>query len=79
MCFKRLFCLEKEKNCLIVDRISNGQWTWNWSRSILGVRNSTYLNNMLLDISQIDVKEGMDKCIWSLAQDGMFSVGDLRV
>nr|GEV71236.1 cysteine-rich receptor-like protein kinase [Tanacetum cinerariifolium] len=45
--FNRLFRLEQKKNCLVVDRISNGQYSWNWSRSTLGIRNSFYLNNML--------------------------------
>ncbi|GKB46795.1 RNA-directed DNA polymerase, eukaryota, reverse transcriptase zinc-binding domain protein [Tanacetum coccineum] len=78
MRFSRLFCLEREKDCLIRDRISNGQWKWNWSRSILGARNSTHLNHMLADISQIEVREGPNKCIWSTAHDGMFFVGALR-
>ncbi|GJY37022.1 hypothetical protein Tco_0422400 [Tanacetum coccineum] len=33
---------------------------------------------MLANISQIEVREGPDKCIWSIAHDGMFSVGALR-
>nr|GEV73491.1 RNA-directed DNA polymerase, eukaryota, reverse transcriptase zinc-binding domain protein [Tanacetum cinerariifolium] len=45
--FDQLFRLEQKKNCLVVDRISNGQYSWNWSRSTLGIRNSSYLNNML--------------------------------
>ncbi|GKC36210.1 RNA-directed DNA polymerase, eukaryota, reverse transcriptase zinc-binding domain protein [Tanacetum coccineum] len=76
--FNRLFRLECEKDCLVMNRISDGQWEWNWSRSILGVRNFTHLNHMLAEISQIEVSEDMDKCTWSLAQDGMFSVGALR-
>ncbi|GKE09684.1 hypothetical protein Tco_1413235 [Tanacetum coccineum] len=73
-----LFRLERDKDCLVTHLISNGQWAWNWSRSILGVRNSTYLNNMLAEISQIEVSEDMDKCTWSLAHDEMFFVGALR-
>ncbi|GKB01296.1 hypothetical protein Tco_0829340 [Tanacetum coccineum] len=74
----RLFRLEQEKDCLVVDRISNGQWAWSLSRSNLGVRKSTHLNHMLSQISQIKVREDMDKCTWSLAHDGMFSFGNLR-
>ncbi|GJS28226.1 putative RNA-directed DNA polymerase, eukaryota, reverse transcriptase zinc-binding domain protein [Tanacetum coccineum] len=33
---------------------------------------------MHFNISQIEVREGPDKCIWSTAHDGMFSVGALR-
>ncbi|GJX00349.1 hypothetical protein Tco_0184262 [Tanacetum coccineum] len=74
----RLFRLEQEKDCLVVDRISNGQWAWSLSRSNLGVRKSTHLNHMLSQISQIKVREYMDKCTWSLAHDRMFSFGNLR-
>nr|GEV34055.1 RNA-directed DNA polymerase, eukaryota [Tanacetum cinerariifolium] len=50
----------------------------NWSLSILEVRNFTHLNNMLVEISQIEVSEDMDKCTWSFAYDVMFSVGALH-
>ena len=41
LCFRysRLFRLEQEKDCLIIDRINNGQLIWNWSNN-LGVQNS---------------------------------------
>ncbi|GJY46363.1 peroxidase 64 [Tanacetum coccineum] len=76
--FNRLFRLKRDKDCLVIDRISNGQWKWSWSRNDLGTRNSTYLNHLLAEISHIEVREGMDKCIWSIAQDEMFTVGSLR-
>ncbi|GJU51356.1 hypothetical protein Tco_1220911 [Tanacetum coccineum] len=76
--FNRLFRLERNKNCLVRDRISNGHWKWSWSRNDLGTRNSSYLNQLLTEISHIEVREGLDKCVWSLAQDGMFTVGLLR-
>ncbi|GKA90122.1 hypothetical protein Tco_0811934 [Tanacetum coccineum] len=31
--YNRLYRLEREKDCLIIDRINNGQWRWNWSSS----------------------------------------------
>nr|GEW05325.1 RNA-directed DNA polymerase, eukaryota, reverse transcriptase zinc-binding domain protein [Tanacetum cinerariifolium] len=70
--------LDQEKNCRIVDRIVNGQWSWNWSCNTLGVSNIAYLNNLLLEISEIDINEATDKCVWSLAHDGAFSVAALR-
>ncbi|GJU39610.1 putative reverse transcriptase domain-containing protein [Tanacetum coccineum] len=76
--FSRLFRLDREKDCLVINHISNGQWAWNWSRSILGVQSSSHLNNMIADISQVEFSEGMDKCIWSLSHDGSFTVGALR-
>ncbi|GKF97680.1 hypothetical protein Tco_0293501, partial [Tanacetum coccineum] len=28
--YNRLYQLELDKDCLIIDRIENGQWSWNW-------------------------------------------------
>ncbi|GJY64199.1 putative RNA-directed DNA polymerase, eukaryota, reverse transcriptase zinc-binding domain protein [Tanacetum coccineum] len=75
--WRMLFSLEQEKDCLIIDRINNGQWTWNWSNN-LSVRNSAHLNELLVEISHLDVQADIDKCIWSLDNDGVFSVGALR-
>nr|GEV05602.1 hypothetical protein [Tanacetum cinerariifolium] len=76
--FNRLFWLDQEKNCHIKDRIVDGQWSWNWSCNMLGVHNTAYLNNLLLEISELDINEAKDKCVWSLAHDGDFSVAALR-
>ncbi|GJT60696.1 RNA-directed DNA polymerase, eukaryota, reverse transcriptase zinc-binding domain protein [Tanacetum coccineum] len=75
--YSRLFRLEQDKDCLIKDRINNGQWTWNWSNN-LGVRNYAYLNDLLVEISHLNVQADIDKCIWSLDNDGVFTVGALR-
>ncbi|GJU12013.1 RNA-directed DNA polymerase, eukaryota, reverse transcriptase zinc-binding domain protein [Tanacetum coccineum] len=32
-----LYRLEQDKDCLIIDLIENGKWSWNWSRNDLGV------------------------------------------
>ncbi|GJS02927.1 RNA-directed DNA polymerase, eukaryota, reverse transcriptase zinc-binding domain protein [Tanacetum coccineum] len=45
--YNRLYHLDQDKDCLIIDRINNGQWSWNWSRTNLGVRNLAYLCDML--------------------------------
>ncbi|GJU74984.1 hypothetical protein Tco_1266389 [Tanacetum coccineum] len=76
--YNRLFRLEVEKDCFIIDRIDNGQWRWNWSRSDLGVRNSAYLRDLLIDISQVELSTVGDVCIWSVANDGKFSVKEAR-
>ncbi|GKB44044.1 RNA-directed DNA polymerase, eukaryota, reverse transcriptase zinc-binding domain protein [Tanacetum coccineum] len=76
--FNRLCRLERDKDCLIRDRIYNDHWNWNWSRNTLGVRNSSYLDQLIADISHLEVREGPDKCLWSTSHDGTFSVGALR-
>nr|GEU64244.1 hypothetical protein [Tanacetum cinerariifolium] len=60
--FNGLFPLEQDKDCLICDRIANGDWSWNWSRREPGVRNSTYLRDMLLEISHVNVSD-IDTCV----------------
>ncbi|GKC16227.1 RNA-directed DNA polymerase, eukaryota, reverse transcriptase zinc-binding domain protein [Tanacetum coccineum] len=51
-----LFRLEQDKGFLIIDRIHNGQWSWNWSRNDLSIRNSAYLRDLLIEISEADDK-----------------------
>nr|GEY48770.1 hypothetical protein [Tanacetum cinerariifolium] len=76
--YNRLYRLDQDKYCLIIDRIVNGQWQWNWSRSDIGTRNMAYLNDLLLKISQIDISVDEDTCTWVLSNDGTFSVKSAR-
>ncbi|GJV36879.1 RNA-directed DNA polymerase, eukaryota, reverse transcriptase zinc-binding domain protein [Tanacetum coccineum] len=76
--YNRLFRLDPDKDCLIIDRIANGQWNWNWSREDIGVRNKAYLRDLLLEISLVDPNVEEDSCVWEMANDGIFSVGDTR-
>ncbi|GKB24357.1 putative RNA-directed DNA polymerase, eukaryota, reverse transcriptase zinc-binding domain protein [Tanacetum coccineum] len=75
--FSRLFRLKQDKDCLIMDRIANGQWVWNWS-SNLGVRNIAHLNELLLDMSPLNIQVDTDKCLWFLDKEGVFAVAPLR-
>nr|GEV39090.1 putative RNA-directed DNA polymerase, eukaryota, reverse transcriptase zinc-binding domain protein [Tanacetum cinerariifolium] len=76
--YNRLFRLDRNEDCLISDHISNGLWEWYWSRDALCSRNTMYINHLLTEISYIEVREGMDKCIWDVSQYGNFIVGSLR-
>ncbi|GJX77347.1 hypothetical protein Tco_0324158 [Tanacetum coccineum] len=76
--YNRLYRLEREKDCLIIDRIDHGQWSWNWSRPILGARNSADLLDILFEISYAEINEVEDTCVWSLGTDRTFSVKDAR-
>ncbi|GJR63747.1 protein JINGUBANG [Tanacetum coccineum] len=64
--YNRLYHLDQDKDCLIIDRINNGQWSWNWSRTNLGVRNLAYLCDMLNEIGQLNIDVNEDTCTWSL-------------
>ncbi|GJU56189.1 RNA-directed DNA polymerase, eukaryota, reverse transcriptase zinc-binding domain protein [Tanacetum coccineum] len=76
--YNRLYRLELDKDCLIIDRIENEQWSWNWSRNDLGVRNTAYFRDLLIEISRVDISTVRDTCIWSLAKDDIFSVKEAR-
>ncbi|GJV44754.1 RNA-directed DNA polymerase, eukaryota, reverse transcriptase zinc-binding domain protein [Tanacetum coccineum] len=76
--YNRLYRLENEKDCLIIDHIDHGQWRWNWSRPNLGAQNSVDLLDMLFEISSAEINEVEDTCAWSLHTDGTFSVKDAR-
>nr|GEV59110.1 reverse transcriptase domain-containing protein [Tanacetum cinerariifolium] len=61
-----------------LDRIENGKWKWNWSRTNTGVRNTTYLRDLLTETSHVEINVERDSCIWSMANDGIFTVGEMR-
>ncbi|GJS11365.1 RNA-directed DNA polymerase, eukaryota [Tanacetum coccineum] len=76
--YNRLFRLATNKDCLIRDRISNGEWTWDWSRQILGGHNLASFTNLLLEIGNVQVGSSSDSYIWEISNDGHFSVGSTR-
>nr|GEY19908.1 RNA-directed DNA polymerase, eukaryota [Tanacetum cinerariifolium] len=75
---EKLYHLEQDKDCLIINRIVYGQWKWNWSRKDIGDRNTAYMRDMLLEISQVDLNAVDDHCVWTMAKDDIFSVGESR-
>nr|GEZ06156.1 reverse transcriptase domain, reverse transcriptase zinc-binding domain protein [Tanacetum cinerariifolium] len=74
----KLFRLDPEKDCLIIDHIANGQWNYNWAREDISVRNKAYLKDLLLEISLVDPNVEEDSCVWEMANDGTFLVWDTR-
>ncbi|GJR29739.1 putative RNA-directed DNA polymerase, eukaryota, reverse transcriptase zinc-binding domain protein [Tanacetum coccineum] len=69
-----LFRLEKNQDCLISDRINNGSWSWDWSRPLLPGRTQDDLNNLLIDISSLDIEVDRDSPTFILSADNTFSV-----
>ncbi|GJX33088.1 putative RNA-directed DNA polymerase, eukaryota, reverse transcriptase zinc-binding domain protein [Tanacetum coccineum] len=51
---------------------------WNWSRDDIGIRNMAYLRELLVEISQVDLNSEDDTCIWSMVDDGVFSIRSIR-
>ncbi|GJU55829.1 reverse transcriptase domain, reverse transcriptase zinc-binding domain protein [Tanacetum coccineum] len=73
-----LFHLAKEKNCLVRDRIDNGSWSWDWSRSINMGRSQAEFVSLLDEIEDMEIDDDSDSSIWSLSHDGEFSVSNAR-
>nr|GEX71441.1 hypothetical protein [Tanacetum cinerariifolium] len=46
------------------------RWQWNWSRYDIGTRNTAYLSDLLLKISQIDISVDEDTCTWVIYMTG---------
>ncbi|GJV47496.1 RNA-directed DNA polymerase, eukaryota, reverse transcriptase zinc-binding domain protein [Tanacetum coccineum] len=76
--YNRLFRLEQDKDCLISDRFKDNQWTWNWSRSFMGDRNSAYIIDIINEVSITELSSERDVCFWTIPNDGMFSVSSTR-
>ncbi|GKE20393.1 hypothetical protein Tco_1431905 [Tanacetum coccineum] len=77
--YNRLFHLDVDANCLLSGRLSNGIWSWNWSRQNLGSRNEEALENLLSEVVHVSVNNSPDSWQWSIANDGVFSVHDTRI
>ncbi|GKC09588.1 RNA-directed DNA polymerase, eukaryota, reverse transcriptase zinc-binding domain protein, partial [Tanacetum coccineum] len=77
--YNRLYHLENNPNCLIGDRIVNGSWSWDWRRPVNGGRVLADLNNLLVDISLLNIEDGSDAVVFSLSSDGNFAVSIARI
>nr|GEZ75175.1 RNA-directed DNA polymerase, eukaryota, reverse transcriptase zinc-binding domain protein [Tanacetum cinerariifolium] len=53
--YNRLFHLDSNANCLLSERISNDNWSWNWNRKILGSRNEEALEAMISEVGHSNV------------------------
>nr|GFA58982.1 RNA-directed DNA polymerase, eukaryota, reverse transcriptase zinc-binding domain protein [Tanacetum cinerariifolium] len=69
--YNRLFHLDVDANCLLSSRISNGIWSWNWSRQNLGSRNEEALENFLSEVVHVYVNNLLESWQWSIANDGV--------
>ncbi|GKC02297.1 RNA-directed DNA polymerase, eukaryota, reverse transcriptase zinc-binding domain protein [Tanacetum coccineum] len=77
--FKRvLFHLEKNRSCLIRDHIANSSCSWDWSRPGNRGRSQADFNNLLVDISLLNIVNDSDSVVFSLSSDNSFSVNAAR-
>ncbi|GJY86489.1 retrovirus-related pol polyprotein from transposon TNT 1-94 [Tanacetum coccineum] len=79
MRYNRLFHLDSNANCLLWERISNDNWSWNWNRQSLGSRNEEALEAMISEVGHVNVSNLPDSWQWNIAPYGVFSVHDTRL
>nr|GEZ10773.1 RNA-directed DNA polymerase, eukaryota [Tanacetum cinerariifolium] len=74
--YNKLFHLENDKDCFISQRILNGSWEWDWCRPITMGRSKTEFDNLIIDISNMEINDLVesDTCVWSLSNDDSFLV-----
>ncbi|GKB45482.1 RNA-directed DNA polymerase, eukaryota [Tanacetum coccineum] len=65
------------QSCLIKDRIANGSWSWDW-RPVNRGRCQADFDNMLVDISLLNIVNDRDSAVFSLSLDNSFSVNIAR-
>ena len=72
--YNRLFHLDNNRDCVILQRINNGSWDRNWSRPITTGRTKTKFDKLILDIANLGSEEmaDSDSCVWSLSNDDSF-------
>nr|GEW05759.1 retrotransposon protein, putative, Ty1-copia subclass [Tanacetum cinerariifolium] len=78
--YNRLFHFENNKDCFISQRILNGSWEWDWCRPITMGRSKTEFDNLIIDISNMEIDELVESntCVWSFSNDDSFSVNSVR-
>ncbi|GJQ96137.1 RNA-directed DNA polymerase, eukaryota, reverse transcriptase zinc-binding domain protein [Tanacetum coccineum] len=76
--YNRLYRLDLDKDCLIIDKIDNGNWNWNWSRTNLGTRNLAYFRDLLNEIGDVIIDVAEDTCSWSLGSNDIYTVKEAR-
>ncbi|XP_071719048.1 uncharacterized protein [Rutidosis leptorrhynchoides] len=76
--FNRLYHLASNQNCSVSDLWNGSSWTWSWRRQPAN-QVQVQLESLLILLQNVALTNSNDKWIWSIAQDGTFSVKDTRL
>ncbi|GKA92572.1 RNA-directed DNA polymerase, eukaryota, reverse transcriptase zinc-binding domain protein, partial [Tanacetum coccineum] len=76
--YNRLFRLDPEPDCMVIDRFVNGEWNLKWIRPIISGQNLDSLACLMTELEQVANFDGQDELRWSIRCDGTFTVKDTR-
>nr|GEY26716.1 putative RNA-directed DNA polymerase, eukaryota, reverse transcriptase zinc-binding domain protein [Tanacetum cinerariifolium] len=76
LCFRynRLYHLDSNANCLLVDRFPNDTWVWRWKKQNIGGRNVAALDVMVSEIGHVSFNNYPDAWSWKISDNDSFSV-----
>ncbi|XP_052627091.1 uncharacterized protein LOC128133622 [Lactuca sativa] len=76
--YPNLFELESQKRCRVADRVGsrNHKWKWKVRPATRGLESE--VNDLNRDVSNVQLKSGMDQWRCNLSSDGIFSVATVR-
>ncbi|XP_071728949.1 uncharacterized protein [Rutidosis leptorrhynchoides] len=64
--------------CLVSDRWQNLNWVWQWRRGVRGGAEADQLTSLCNLLENVSCTDKVDKWVWSLTSDNVFSVSSLR-
>ncbi|XP_071742637.1 uncharacterized protein [Rutidosis leptorrhynchoides] len=71
--FNRLYHLEVNKECVLAERFTNGEWHWQWSRAQIG--EECRLHSILaMELNGISFTGKNDSWLWSISEEGNFQI-----
>ncbi|GKC57021.1 hypothetical protein Tco_1084619 [Tanacetum coccineum] len=76
--FNRLFRLDLDENCTINEWFISSNWIWQWRRSVTFGRTEEMLHTLSNELRHTTLSSKPDLCMWSLSDDGLFSVAVTR-
>ncbi|GJR96841.1 40S ribosomal protein S13 [Tanacetum coccineum] len=68
--------IELNEDCLLSDRLINGNWSWHWRKPISSGRTESMLDSLLYEFQIITLSSSPDRWTWSIDSDGSFTVED---
>ncbi|GJW30095.1 putative RNA-directed DNA polymerase, eukaryota, reverse transcriptase zinc-binding domain protein [Tanacetum coccineum] len=76
--YNRLFRLDVNEDCLLIERLNEGSWNWQWLRPITFGRTESKLHSLQSELAVVTLSSSHDSWKWHIGNDGSFSVASTR-